>query len=121
MKLFLIVIAFGLASAATLRTRVSDLEDDDVPSDAPTDPSYTIFIGRSAGLGHRCWTKIWVVKICTFITPEELSVDGDEISDETSIDKESESCDELGCNMFCQKNHLKKGVCHKTGCECIFE
>lgn len=133
MKFFLLIIVVGLVSAATIRNTKEDNEIEVIlPLEALDDSnevSYKIILGTSSGLGHRCWTKVWVVKICTFITPEsqnELSydVDADESSDEAftgEIVKETESCDQLGCQMFCKKNHFKKGVCHKKGCECDFE
>lgn len=135
MKLFLLIIGLGLVSAASLKnfkgTKDEDANEDtslDITfpiraSDDSDDLSYTIILGTSSGLGHRCWTKVWVVKICTFITPEE-SFNGLGSAEEGSTGKmvkETESCDKLGCEMFCKKNHFKRGVCHEKGCECDFE
>lgn len=134
-KFFILLIGVALASAFTIRDPATNKAiqvtidgDLDAPMPNPTQPMWEITIGRPTE-SHSlktCWVRVWVVKFCTFVIPDQLeAVDVDaqieDISNGVEPLRETESCDQLGCQMFCKKNHFKRGVCHKKGCECDFE
>lgn len=54
-----------------------------------------------------------------FVFIESLSAGSQEM-DDLDVAGESHTCDQLGCNLFCKKNHFDKGICHSKGCECLF-
>lgn len=112
--------AFSLRDGSTNKKLQLTIEGDldtQMPADtkweitlAPPSPDHTL---------KTCWVRVWVVKFCTFVIPDQAQIEDTE--NEMEPLSETESCDQLGCTMFCKKNHFKKGVCHKKGCECDFE
>nr|ACM40919.1 secreted salivary protein [Culicoides nubeculosus] len=85
MKLLLLIIGLGVVSAATIKyknnkpssmevsipLKVYETANDEYKNVQPI----TITIGTPDKEGRglkRCWTKVWVVKICTFILPENV-------------------------------------------------
>lgn len=117
-----------LVSAYTIRDPSSNKEltfPDDFDFENPPKPIWEITIGKPTQTHSlkTCWVRVWVIKFCTFVIPDTIESEQQLESQEEVMEPigESESCDKLGCQMFCKKNHFKRGICHAKGCECDFE
>lgn len=116
-SILLLLTGLVIVSAFTVRDPLQIEEDNSVQ--VPRPKMLEIIVGEPTETRtlKRCWVTVMFVHICTFVVPEgeqNVQEDGGEALGE------SESCDKLGCQLFCKKNHFKRSVCHKKGCECDF-
>lgn len=116
-----LVTAFSLRDVNTdNKIQVTIDEDLDAPLEGQTKWEITIPPQTPFHTLKNCWVRVWVVKFCTFVIPDQVEAGIESAENEVKPLTETESCDQLGCTMFCKKNHFKRGVCHKKGCECDF-